>query len=190
MRWCDGYRRSCGRPTGRRKPFEKLDRPALRPLSTRPFVFAGKELLLNFATSAPGFLRVEIQDADGKPVPGYSLDDSQELIGNYIEHPARWRGGTDVSELAGRPIRLHFSMKDADLYSLRFKPACEFPPAGELPIQKGLPDPLTTHDRSRVSKHGDRQVLLCFADKFFFGKKVNRRFDVLAYPGVEVPMLR
>jgi len=89
-------------------------------MTTRPFIFRGKELLLNFATSAPGFIRVEIQDAAGKPIAGYSRKDSQELIGNYIEHPASWRGRTDVSVLAGRPIRLHFLMKDADLYSIVF----------------------------------------------------------------------
>ncbi|MHC4366418.1 MAG: hypothetical protein ACYSW8_02255 [Planctomycetota bacterium] len=91
-------------------------------MTTRPFVFAGDELLLNFATSAPGFIRVEIQDAGGKPIKGYSLDDSQELIGNYIDHPASWRHGTDVNALAGKPIRLRFVMKDADLYSMQFRP--------------------------------------------------------------------
>jgi hypothetical protein len=76
--------------------------------------------MLNFATSAAGSIRVEIQDAAGTPIPGYSAGEGQELIGNYIEHPARWKGGTDVSALAGRPIRLHFIMKDADLYSVQF----------------------------------------------------------------------
>ena len=89
-------------------------------MTTKPFIFSGKELLLNFATSAPGFIRVEIQDAEGKPIAGYSRKDSRELIGNYIEHPASWRGRTDVSALAGKPIRLHFLMKDADLYSIIF----------------------------------------------------------------------
>jgi hypothetical protein len=89
-------------------------------MTTKAFIFQGKELLLNFATSAPGFIRVEIQDAEGKPIAGYSRKDSRELIGNYIEHPASWRGRTDVSALAGKPIRLHFVMKDADLYSAVF----------------------------------------------------------------------
>jgi len=78
--------------------------------------------LLNFATSAPGFIKVEIQDADSEPVTGYSLNDAKELIGNYIEHPAVWKNGTDVSPLSGRPIRLKFVMKDANLYSLQFSP--------------------------------------------------------------------
>jgi len=32
-----------------------------------------------------------------------------------------WKGGTDVSQPAGKPIRLRFVMKDADLYAVQFK---------------------------------------------------------------------
>lgn len=91
-------------------------------VTTKPFIFTGKKLLLNFATSAPGFIKVEVQNAKGEPIPRYSLQDAEELIGNYIEHPAAWRHGTDVSSLSGRPIRLKFVMKDANLYSLQFHP--------------------------------------------------------------------
>jgi len=88
---------------------------------TKPFTFSGKKLHLNFATSAAGEIRVEIQDADGRPIPGYSLDDSQTLIGNETERTVAWANGEDVSQLAGKPIRLRFVMKDADLYALHFK---------------------------------------------------------------------
>ena len=37
---------------------------------TRPLRFAGKELTLNFATAKNGSLRMEIQDSDGKAIPG------------------------------------------------------------------------------------------------------------------------
>ncbi len=90
--------------------------------TTKPFTFTGKKLLLNFATSAPGFIKVEIQDNDGEPIRRYSLQEAKELIGNYIEHPAAWQHGTDVSLLSGRPIRLKFIMKDANLYSMQFHP--------------------------------------------------------------------
>ncbi len=91
-------------------------------MTTEPFIFEGKKLLLNFATSAPGYIKVEIQNIEGKPVSGYSLDDAEELIGNHIEHPASWRSGIDISRFSNKPIRLHFIMKDANLYSLQFKP--------------------------------------------------------------------
>ena len=88
---------------------------------TKPFTFSGEKLHLNFATSAAGEIRVEIQDANGQPIPGYSLDDSQTLIGNEIERIVAWENSEDVSKLSGKSIRLRFVMKDADLYSMWFK---------------------------------------------------------------------
>jgi len=89
-------------------------------LLTKPVTFTGERLLLNFATSAAGSVRVELQDAGGTPIPGYSLDDSVELIGNEIKRAARWTSGESVAELAGRPVRLRFVLQDADVYALRF----------------------------------------------------------------------
>jgi len=88
---------------------------------TKPLVFAGKNLLLNYATSAAGGIRVEVQQADGTPVPGFSLDDCQETIGDQIERTITWTSGDDVSKLAGQPVRLRFRLKDADLFSMRFR---------------------------------------------------------------------
>ena len=65
-------------------------------------------------------MRVEILDADGKPLPGRALADSQDFAGNRLEHDFRWKKGADLSDLAGRVIRLRFMLKDADVYSLRF----------------------------------------------------------------------
>jgi hypothetical protein len=89
-------------------------------LITKPFAFSGSKLEVNFATSAAGGMRVEIQDADGKAIPGYALADCPEMIGDEIDRGILWSGGGDVGKLAEKPIRLRFSMKDADLYSLRF----------------------------------------------------------------------
>jgi hypothetical protein len=89
---------------------------------SKPLTFDGSRLLLNFATSAAGGVRVELQGPDGKPLPGFSLADCQELIGNEIERPVTWAGG-DLSRLAGQTVRLRFAMKDADIYALRFAPA-------------------------------------------------------------------
>ncbi len=87
---------------------------------TKPFTFTGQELEINYATSAAGEIRVEIQDANGKALPGYSLDDAQIIIGNEIKRIVSWKGGKSVEALAGRPIRLRIDLKDADLYSLKF----------------------------------------------------------------------
>ena len=86
---------------------------------TKSFTFAGATMLLNFATSAAGSIRVEIQDENGQPIPGFALADCTDVIGNEIEHLVVWKGG-DLHSLAGVPVRMRFVLKDADLFALRF----------------------------------------------------------------------
>ena len=87
---------------------------------TKPLVFSGGQLQINYSTSAVGGLRVEIQNPDGTPIDGYALQDCSEIIGDRIDQTVAWKAGPDVSALAGKPVRLRFELKDADLYSLRF----------------------------------------------------------------------
>jgi hypothetical protein len=88
---------------------------------TRPLRFSGNELVLNYATSAAGGIRVEVQDRKGEPVPGRSLNDCPEIIGDEIERVVRWQEGSDLGRLQGTVVRLRFVMKDADLFSIRFR---------------------------------------------------------------------
>ena len=87
---------------------------------SRPLKFTGSKLTVNFATSAAGSLRVEIQDAGGEPVEGFSLADCPEQFGDALDHVVIWRNEADLSSLRGKPVRLRFVLKDADLYSLQF----------------------------------------------------------------------
>ena len=89
-------------------------------LTTPPLIFKGNQLTLNIDTSAGGILRAEIQSADGKPIEGYTLADSDEHNGNSVSIPVRFQGSSDVSGLAGVPIRLHFQMYDCKLYAFQF----------------------------------------------------------------------
>jgi hypothetical protein len=89
-------------------------------LVTKPFTFTGKQLTLNYATSAAGSVQVEIQNADGSTIPGFTLSDAPETYGDKIDAAYAWKNGTDVASLAGKPVRLRFVLKDADLYSYRF----------------------------------------------------------------------
>jgi len=91
-------------------------------LITKPLVFSGKKLTLNFSTSAAGDVRVELQKPDGQPIPGFSLDDCQEVFGDELERIVTWSGGSDVGKLAGQPVRLRFALRDADLFAFRFVP--------------------------------------------------------------------
>ena len=89
---------------------------------TKPLTFRGKELALNFSSSAAGHVRVELQDHVGRPLPGFGLADSDELFGDTLQRVVTWQNKSDVSALAGRPIRVRMAMRDADIYSLRFEP--------------------------------------------------------------------
>jgi hypothetical protein len=106
--------------------------------TTRPLRFEGAELELNLATSAAGSVRVEIQDEDGRPFPGYRLEDCPEIFGDALDRVVTWRKGhadvltpdrreipyrpSDIARaLGGRAIRLRFVMKAAHLYAFRFK---------------------------------------------------------------------
>jgi hypothetical protein len=83
--------------------------------------FSGNELFINFSTSGAGSIRIEIQDVNGKPIPGYSAGDCQEIIGDKIEQVVQWIKNPDLSKLAGQPLRLRFIMKEADLYAIQFR---------------------------------------------------------------------
>lgn len=87
---------------------------------TRPITFEGRQLTLNLSTSAAGGVFVEIQDAAGKPIPGFTLAECRELDTDDLARVVSWKKGSDVSSLVGRPIRLRFRMKDADLFALQF----------------------------------------------------------------------
>lgn len=89
--------------------------------TTKPFIFEGSALELNFATSAVGSIRVEVQDADGTPVQGATLNDAPEIFGDALDSVVPWSESFDLGAHVGTPIRLRFVLKDADLYAFRFK---------------------------------------------------------------------
>lgn len=89
---------------------------------TKPLRFEGRELEINYSTSAAGGIRLEIQDQDGRPLPGHALDEAREMVGDEIEAAVEWQGSSRLKVPEGKPVRLRIRMKDADLYSLRFRP--------------------------------------------------------------------
>lgn len=92
-------------------------------LVTRPVIFSGDELTLNFSSSAAGDVRVAIDHADGSAIPGFTLNDCHPLFGDSVDRKVSWKGGSDVSILAGKPVRLQFFLRDADLYAYQFRTA-------------------------------------------------------------------
>lgn len=92
---------------------------------TKPLRFRGNRLTLNFSTSAAGSVRVELQDLDGKPLPGFSLADCPPIYGDTLERTVHWavaqgQPAPSLASVADRTVRVRFEIKDGDLYSFQF----------------------------------------------------------------------
>lgn len=94
---------------------------------TKPLVFDAEHanLFVSFATSAAGSIRCEVQTVEREPVPGFTLSDAMDIYGDEIDRKVTWKSGSELSVLAGTPVRLRFVMNDADLYSLQFRGGSE-----------------------------------------------------------------
>ena len=90
-------------------------------LMTRPLTFSGSELEINYSTSAAGSVQVGIIEPDGELIPGFDMEDCPPMYGDSVGEVVRWKEGPDIGKLAGRSVRLRFKLKDADLYSFRFR---------------------------------------------------------------------
>jgi hypothetical protein len=89
-------------------------------LITRPIIFSGRELVLNYAAREGGEVRVELLDEQHLPISGFSAGGCQPLSGDALEAAVAWKG-SEVSQLAGSPVRLRFSLRNADVFSFRFR---------------------------------------------------------------------
>ena len=80
-------------------------------LVTKPLVFAGARLTVNYDArlDGGGQLEVEILDEDRDPVPGFASGDCDALAGNAIDQPVTWNGKGDVGSLAGKSV--HFAVR-------------------------------------------------------------------------------
>ena len=81
-------------------------------LQTPLISFAGDRLEVNCDGGAGGWLQMELRDADGSAIEGYSLEDADTVRGNGLGKTVTWRdGSSDVSELAGRPLSMLLVMR-------------------------------------------------------------------------------
>ena len=81
---------------------------------TKPFVFDGDELYLNFSTSAKGHVFITIQDEEGNTAT------TCELFGDKIDRKVRFENA-NIADFAGKSVTLTFQMRDAKLYAFEFK---------------------------------------------------------------------
>lgn len=89
-------------------------------LETPLITFRGDRLRLNFDGGAMGTAFIELLDAGGRPIPGFTRADCEEIGGNFIDQLVYWKGSPDIAALAGRPIRMRIELKRAKLYAFQF----------------------------------------------------------------------
>ena len=88
---------------------------------TKPLIFAGDELVINYETSASGSIQVEVRNDVGQAIDGFRMSLNKKIFGDEIEHVVKWGDDSDLGALAGQPVSLRFVLQDADLYSIRFR---------------------------------------------------------------------
>jgi len=91
--------------------------------TSRLFTFSGDRLLLNVA--ARDALRAELRNERGEPLPGFTLTECDPVRTDAIRQTVTWKGNHNVAALAGKPVRLHFEMRDTKLFAMQF---CKGPP--------------------------------------------------------------
>ena len=82
-----------------------------------------KRLEINAGTAgAHGIVSAEILDPEtDQPIPGYAREDCDAFQGDAIRHAVTWKGKGGVGRLAGTPVKLRFYLKQAKLFSFRFR---------------------------------------------------------------------
>ena len=96
--------------------------------STVPITFSGNRLEVNAWTRFAGEIRVELADASegvtadvlDKPVAGRTFGDCDPISGDALKGVVTWKGESDLSAWAGKPVRMRLQMRRARLYALQF----------------------------------------------------------------------
>ena len=89
-------------------------------LETPPITFEGQRLRLNMDSGSMGTVFVELRDGEGNPIPGFTLAESEELGGNFIDQTVYWQGRHDVSALQGSPVRIYFKITRGQIFAFQF----------------------------------------------------------------------
>ena len=106
-----------GLATMRRDGFASMDAgDAQGSLTTKLLRFSGANLFVNLESQRGG-LQVEVVDEQGKVIEGFSRDNCLPLVRDSAKVMVRWRGGKNLSSLAGKPLRLRFYLTKGSLYS-------------------------------------------------------------------------
>ncbi len=97
---------------------EAGDTPGI--LRTQLLTFDADELSLN-VDAAAGEVRLQIQDVQGQPFPGFAYADCQPITIDAVEAPVVCAGS--LAALVDRPVQLEFRLTRARLFAFTLHPA-------------------------------------------------------------------
>ena len=112
----------------RRDGFVSLEAESEGSCTTVPITFTGGRLQVNAWARFGGEIRFELADASSdfissppsKPIAGRSFGDCDPVMGDSLDQTISWRGDSDLSAWAEKPVRLRVHMRRARLYALQF----------------------------------------------------------------------
>ena len=90
--------------------------------TTPDLAFEGDRLALNVKTSGGGSVQVELRDSTNNPLDGYHLDQCDDIFADSIDRTVTWSGKEAIT-IPGGTCRIHFRMRDADLFAFQFSGA-------------------------------------------------------------------
>ncbi len=88
---------------------------------TVPVKVSSRRLLINLDTGALGGMQVGLIGVDGRPLPGFGVEDCRRLEINATGAVVTWASGADLSALQGRDVAIEFRSHRTKLFSFRFE---------------------------------------------------------------------
>ncbi|MEA2711382.1 MAG: hypothetical protein QOF78_3983 [Phycisphaerales bacterium] len=85
-------------------------------IMTPSIVLGGHELTINADAADGGEIRVQVLDAGGKAIEGFTFADAEPITRDGLGVPVKWK--RELKQIARRPVRLAFQMKHARLFAI------------------------------------------------------------------------
>jgi hypothetical protein len=118
VNWGSMYDPNCiGFSTLRRDGFTSLNAGAsLGTVTTRPIVFGGSRLFVN-VDCLKGELKAEVIGEDGNGIAPFTLENCIPVTSDSTLAAITWKNASDLSALAGKPVRLRFTLRRGAFYA-------------------------------------------------------------------------
>ena len=108
-----------GWATWREGRLAALEADELGEFATIEMVIEGSQLSLNLKCREAGSVLVELRDAGGQPLAGYTFADADPICDDSVDRRVTWRGEANIGRLSGQPISLAFRMSKTQLFAFQ-----------------------------------------------------------------------